>query len=120
MKKIRIHSYIRTNWFLQKTHRRFWKNSGVALQAIKQNERFSWSKECESVEQLKQGLQKAPILCYPNDTYPYTLTIEAFLVAIGVIISQRQHWGERVTAYTSETLRKSQRKYSAKNENFLR
>ena len=71
-------------------------------------------KECESaVEQLKQALQKAPILGYPNDTDPYTLTTDASLFDIGAIISQRQQWGERVIAYASKTLSKSQRNYSA-------
>ena len=66
-----------------------------------------------AVEQLKQALQKAPILGYPNDTDPYTLTTDASLFGIGVIISQRQQWGERDIAYASKTLSKSQRNYSA-------
>ena len=51
-----------------------------------------------AVEQLKLALQKAPILGYPNDTDPYTLTTDASLFGIGAIISQRQQWGERVIA----------------------
>ena len=50
---------------------------------------------------------------YPNDTDPYTLTTDASLFGIGAIISQRQQWGERVIAYASKTLSKSQRNYSA-------
>ena len=64
---------------------------------LNKKERFTWSKECESaVEQLKQALQKAPILGYPNDTDPYTLTTDASLFGIGAIISRRPQWGERV------------------------
>ena len=75
---------------------------------------FTWSKECESaVEQLKQALQKAPFLDYPNDTDLYTLSTEASLFGIGAIISQRQQWGERVIAYASKTLSKSQQDNSA-------
>ena len=81
---------------------------------LNKKERFTWSKECESaVEQLKQALQKAPILGYPNDTDPYTLTTDASLFGIGAIISHRQQWGERVIAYASKTLSKSHRNYSA-------
>ena len=81
---------------------------------LNKKERFTWSKESESaVEQLKQALQKAPILGFPNDTDPYTLTTDASLFGIGAIISQRQQWGERVIAYASKTLSKSQRNYSA-------
>ena len=74
----------------------------------------SWSKQCESaVEQLKQALQNAQILGYPNDTDPYTLTTNASLFGIGAIISQRQQWCERVFAYASITLSKTQQNYSA-------
>ena len=50
---------------------------------------------------------------YPNDTDPYTLTTDASLFGIGAIIFQKQQWGERVIAYASKTLSKSQRNYSA-------
>ena len=59
-----------------------------------------------AVEQLKQALQKAPILGYPNDTDPDTLTTDAPLFGIGAIISQRQQWGERVIAYASKTTKR--------------
>ena len=65
------------------------------------------------MKQLKQALQKAQILGYPNDTDPYTLTTDASLFGIGAIISQRQQWVERVIAYARKTLSKSQRNYSA-------
>ena len=44
---------------------------------------------------------------------PYTLTTDASLFGIGAIISQGQQWGERVIAYASKTLSKSQRNYCA-------
>ena len=54
-------------------------------------ERFYWSKECDSaVEQQKQALQKAPVLCYPNAMDPYTLTTDTSLFRIGAFVSQRQ------------------------------
>ena len=99
-------------------YRRFIQDFGKIAEPLykllNKKERFTWSKECESaVEQLKQALQKAPILGYPNDTDPYTLTTDASLFGIGAIISKRQQWGERVIAYASKTLSKSQRNYSA-------
>ena len=99
-------------------YRRFMQDSGKVAEPLykllNKKERFSWSKEYESaVEQLKQALQRAPILGYPNDTDPYTLTTDACLFGIGDIISQRQQGGERVIAYASKTLSKSQRNYSA-------
>ena len=92
----------------------FGKKAEPLYKLLNTKERFTWSKECESaVEQLKQALQKAPILGYPNDTDPYTLTTDASLFDMGAIISQRQQWGERVIAFASKTLSKSQRNYSA-------
>ena len=99
-------------------HRRFIQDFGKIAEPLykllNKKERFIWSKECESaVEQIKQVLQKAPIVVYPNDTDPYTLTSNASLFGIGAIISQRQQLGERVIAYACKTLSKSQRNYSA-------
>ena len=93
-------------------YRRFIQGFGkipeLLYKLLNQKERFSWSKVFESaVEQLKQALQKTPILGYPNDTEPYTLTTNASLFDIGAIISQRQQWGEGVVAYASKTLSKS-------------
>ena len=105
-------------------YRRFIQDFGIIAEPLykllNKKERFSWSKECETaVEQLKQALQKAPILGYPNDTDPYTLTTDASLFGICAIISQRQQWGERVIAYASKTLSKSQRNYSATKRELL-
>ena len=50
---------------------------------------------------------------HPNDTDPYTFTTDVSLFGIGAIISQRQQWDERVIAYASKTLSKSQGNYSA-------
>ena len=92
----------------------FGKIAEPLYKLLNKKERFTWSKECESaVEQLKQTLQKATILGYPNDTDSYTLTTDASLFGIGAIISQRQQWGERIIAYASKTLSKSQQNYSA-------
>ena len=99
-------------------YRRFIQDFGKIAEPLykllNKKERFSWSKDCESaVKKLKQALRKAPILGYPNDTLPYTLTTDASLFGIGPIISQRQQWGERVIAYASKTLSKSHQNYSA-------
>ena len=100
--------------FYRKFIQDFGKIAEPLYKLLNKKERFSWSKECESaVEQLKQLLQKEPILGYPNDTDPYTLNTEASLFGIGEIISQRHQWGERVIAHASKTLSKSQRNYSA-------
>ena len=55
----------------------------------------------------------APVLGYPNDRDPYTLTTDASLTGIGAILTQKQGTEDRVIAYASKTLSKSQRNYSA-------
>ena len=63
---------------------------------------------------LKLKFQESPILGFPNDTNPYTLTTDASLNGIVAIITQKQNWLDRVIAYASKTLNKGQRNYSAK------
>ena len=118
MKSTRTIKELRAILGLVGFYRRFVQDFGKIVEPLykllNKKERFTCSKEFESaVEQLKQALQKAPILGYPNDTDPNTLTTDASLFGIGAIISQRQQWGERVIAYASKTLSKSQRNYSA-------
>ena len=50
-------------------------------------------------QQLKQALQNAPILIYPNNTDPYTVTTDATLFAIAAIVFQKQQWGETVRSF---------------------
>ena len=50
---------------------------------------------------------------------PYTLATNASLFGIGAIISQRQQWCEKVIAYASKTLCKSQRNYSPTKRKFF-
>ena len=72
------------------------------------------STECTSaVAELKKKLLEAPVLGYPNDRDQYTLTTDASLTGIGAIFTQKQGTEDRVIAYASKTLSKSQRNYSA-------
>ena len=95
----------------------FWKKAEPLCKLLNRKERFSWSKEWESaVEQLKQALQKATILGYPNDTDPYALTSDASLFGINAITSQRQQWVERIIADPSKTLSRVNETILGQNE----
>ena len=112
MKSSRTIKELRATLGLVGFYRRFIQDFGkvaeLLYELLNKKERLSWSKECESaVEQLKQALQKAPILGYPNDTDPYTFTTDASLFGIGANKSRRQQCGERVIAYASITLIKN-------------
>ena len=92
----------------------FGKTAEPLYRLLSKTEKFVWTTECgESMNQLKLKLQEAPILGFPNDTEPYTLTTDASLTGIGAIITQKQSWGDRVIAYASKTVNKGQRNYSA-------
>ena len=124
MKSPRTIKELRAILVLVGFYRRFIQDFGKIAEPLykllNKKERFTWSKECESaVEQLKQALQKAPILGYPNDTDPYTLTTDASLFGIGAIISivnngvkELLHTQAKRSAIVNETILRQ-------NENFL-
>ena len=99
-------------------YRKFIPNFGATAEPLykllNKETKFTWSIECQnSMEALKSKLLSAPILGYPNDRDPYTLTTDASLTGIGAILTQRQQSEDRVIAYASKTLNKGQRNYSA-------
>ena len=81
---------------------------------LNKSNKFEWSTECTSaVAELKKKLLVAPGFGYPNYRDQYTLTTDASLTGIGAILIQKQGTEDRVIAYASKTLSKSQRNYSA-------
>lgn len=72
-----------------------------------------WNEECQgSFDQLRECLCSAPVLAYPNFTNPFILDTDASNVAIGTVLSQLdEHGKERVIAYGSRLLTKSERQY---------
>lgn len=78
----------------------------------RKNRKFVWTGECESsFHTLKQALVSAPTLVYPTRDDPFILDTDASLYGIGDVLSQLQHGEERVIAYGSKTLTRSQTKY---------
>lgn len=81
---------------------------------------FEWTKECQSAfDTLKDALVSAPILGYPNDKDQMFLDCDASSVAIGAVLSQHQNGQERVIAYFSKTLNKTQRQYCVTRRELL-
>ena len=58
---------------------------------------FDWNDECQTaLDRLKQGLNTAPVLCYPSfEKSPFILETDASIRGIGVILSQVQKDGHR-------------------------
>ena len=81
---------------------------------LNKSNNFEWSTECTSaVAELKKKLLETAVSAYPNDRDQYTLTTDASLTVNGAILTHKQGTEERIIAYASKTLSKSQRNYSA-------
>ena len=90
------------------------KTAEPLYRLLNKSNKFEWTTECTSaVAELKKKLLEAPLLGYPNDRDQYTLTADASLTGIGAILTQKQGIEDRVIAYASKTLSKSQQNYSA-------
>jgi len=91
------------------------------LQSLTQkNKTFNWSPECDrAFVRLKYALMSSPILAMPNDTEPFLLDTDACDVSIGAVLSQVQGGVERVIAYASRSLSKSERNYCVTRKELL-
>ena len=73
---------------------------------------FAWTDECAAAfQRLKQVLTAAPVLAFPESGCDFTVDTDASDVGIGCVSSQVQDGKERVIAYYSRTLRKTERNY---------
>ena len=67
----------------------------------------------------KTSFTEAPILGYPNDTDPYTLTTDAFLFDIGAIISKDNNGVKELLHTQAKRSTKVNKTILRQNENFL-
>ena len=89
-------------------YRKFIPGSGKKAEPLyrllNKSNKFEWSTECTSAgAELKKNFLEAPVLGYPNDRDPYTLTTDASLTGVGAILTQKQGTEDRVIAYASKT-----------------
>ena len=77
--------------------------------------RFLWTEECElAFQELKHRLITAPILSYPDFSKEFVLDTDTSNFALGAVLSQVQNDGsERVIAYGSRLMTKTERRYCA-------
>jgi transposase InsO family protein len=81
---------------------------------------FQWSQKCQDAfEELKTRMTSAPILAMPQDDKDYRLDTDASNDAIGAVLSQVQDGYERVVAYASRLLTKSERNYCVTRRELL-
>ena len=81
---------------------------------------FKWTEECQhSFEALRRALVISPILASPNFSKSFILDTDASDKSIGAVLSQNIEGKERVCAYASRTLSKSERKYCVTRKELL-
>ena len=73
----------------------------------------------QAFQELKKRLVSAPILGYPLPDAPFILDTDASNHAIGAVLSQIQDGQERVIAYYSQTLSRSQKQYCVTRQELL-
>ena len=79
---------------------------------LRKNSKFVWTDTCqEAFSTLKERLTGAPVLAYPEGEGQFILDTDASGYGIGAVLSQVQEGQEKVIAYASKALNKSQRRY---------
>ena len=83
--------------------------------------KVEWNQACEeSFERLKEICSQTPVLGYADYTKPFRLNTDASTEGLGAALYQTQEDGtERVIAFASRTLGKSERNYDAHKLEFL-
>ena len=83
-------------------------------QLTRKNEGFNWSTECDKCfHMLKDYLQEAPILRYPDPTADYILYTDASKYAYAEVLTQSIDGTDHPVAYTSGLFRGSQLNWAA-------
>ena len=99
------------------------KSAEIALPMHKAREsstKFEWTPEAQdSFESLKLKLTSTPIPAFPCLKEPFILYNDASQFAMGAVLAQVQEGKKRAICYASESLSKSQTKYSATRHNLL-
>ncbi|XP_049326794.1 uncharacterized protein LOC125786977 [Astyanax mexicanus] len=81
---------------------------------------FHWGEAQEAAfMELKKHLTTAPILTYPTSQGTFILDTDASNCSIGAVLSQFQHGEEKVIAYASSHLQKTQRRYCVTRRELL-
>ena len=87
---------------------------------MKKGAEFVWTEACqEAFETLKTKLTSEPILALPKDEGMYILDTDASDFALGCVLSQVQDDTERVIAFGSRTLSRSELKYETTRKELL-
>lgn len=89
-------------------------------QSTKQHASWKWGQDQErAFNVLKDKLTSPPILGYPDFSKPFELHTDACGTGLGAVLYQKQNGHNRVIAYASRGLTKSERNYPTHKLEFL-
>ena len=107
-----VRSFLETCSYYRKFVKDFAKIAKPLFLLTEKNRPFVWKTETEAAFQtLKTALTTSPILAFPNETDSFIIDCDASAVGLGCVLSQVQNEEEKVIAYFSKTLNKSERNY---------
>ena len=93
---------------------RFADISRILTKLTHKDQEFKWTPECDKCfHMLKDYLQEAPILRYPDPAASYTLYTDTSKYAYAGVLTQRQDDTDHPVAYVSELFRGSQLNWAA-------
>ena len=93
---------------------RFADISRILTKLTRKDQEFKWTLECDKCfHMLKDYLQEAPILRYPDPAASYTLYTDASKYAYAGVLTQRQDDTDHPVAYVSGLFRGSQLNWAA-------
>ena len=89
--------------------------------AAKKKQAIQWNADCKKAfQKLKQLCSSTPILAYADYSKPFKLHTDACGLGLGAVLYQKQDDGtDRVIAFASQALNKSEAKYPAHKLKFL-
>lgn len=83
------------------------------LKGKKKKQSIEWNPEAEkSFILIKEALVSAPVLSQPDFTKPFVVQCDASNTGVGGVLTQNIDGGEKVVAYASRSLSRSERNYS--------
>lgn len=86
----------------------------------KKGQKIFWNPKAQKAfEDIKQALVSAPLLVSPDFSIPFIVQCDASDVGLGCVLLQIQDGEEKVIAYASRSLNKSERNYSVTEKECL-
>lgn len=92
----------------------------ILLKGKRKKDPIVWTNEAEDAFiKIKQALVSAPVLCQPDFSKPFTVQSDASDVGVGGVLTQVLDGEERVIAYASRSLTRTERNYTVTEKECL-